>query len=1543
MKKRIGKLFAFVLTLAMVLTSVTWPDAVKASAAVTPEEGLTEKSILTVTGDDLISNAGTHADTGDYNGYLQTVKVSDATGKYFKVTYKTDESVNTDTKVFTFQPYDNVNYDGWNDNFITPGDSQYDDSTGEYVAYIAIDTIKASYAPTNSDGGSVYGINLSFVSASPTITLTGYYMLSEVTQEMTEEEAVTITGDMGDGNGHETLQAISAQDIIDGYGSGITLSEITTNNATVYVHITKCSRYSRLKISGGNVVNVESLSSSNKELIGTKCTTSTNTAYILHAGYRTSGGVGSGQGVAGSGNYVFPANGMSKGTSAETAGVLLRRMTTDVEGYIIGIVFAGGKSVSVAEDGTITKDFDPSSITLESQTADDSDFTDEEWEEANKEAIEKAEKERVAMRDGLKSAIDACKAMTTDDYKQDSIDAVNAALPAAEAAYAKEDDTRENYRAARDALEKVRTAAVPKMTNDAGNPKDFRILSKSEVINEMGAGINLGNTLDGVSSWLTPDETGWQAYKTTKEYIKALHDAGYNTVRVPVTWGSMINDDYSINETWISRVQEIVDYCTDQDMYCIINIHHDGAANHDNRGNNTPGSWLDTYADDIEGVYAKFAGTWKTIANRFKDYDEHLIFESMNEVTDAHDGTANEDTEILNNLNQIFVNTVRATGSNNTKRWLAFTGRFATFSTGTTMPDDPLASSDAETTRLMFSVHIYKDNSSVRWTRSQLVTWSSSLSSTVSNVKALDSNIPIYVGEYGVRQQAQSGSETGYNNAERALNSEFCNAAARFYGACPIVWDQGLTDYSSIKTDTGNFVYWDRPNMEPVYADVIEGMIRGTYSDYDYYKSLDTDESYVLADLIDPIYKSYGHSSTSDNSVSKDPTVTEITDITLDEDTVSLKAGERTTLTVGVTPEVNNDVVLWSTDDDGVATVSQGMIHAKRAGITTVHVYSQSGSVNKDIKVIVSPNGKETATEISTEKAYYTVAQGETVSINTTLAPADSTDEVTYVSSDTSVATVSSSGVVTGVSPGSTYVIITAASGVSTIVKIEVPRSDSNSTVNVALRAYYNSGEVIGTPVTINGDGQYTVSIDLSKDLTDANKTAGIAALQDMVSIYIKDENASKPTVEAAQIRYDKVEVDGTELTLKSAQELYDMWTGNKVSAEIDGDSCFKSAIKANGQFDTNDPINGWDGSVVSDDEITVSSNTVSFKKVTNPQKISVTFTIKGLKFFKTSEKENEATAMTTSDENIIKLSNTGDTKDITLSLTPATTDSFVTVYSTNASVVAVDSTAKVVDENGNVKVTLTAVGEGTAIIVAITENDLKVLYSVGVGDVEVSEPTDPTPPGLDGKDPTPTPSPGTDSTPTPGSTSTPTPAPPSGNGSQNGTSSTSLKVNKTSVIIAAGKSASVGFTSSATPTVKTSNNKVATAKVSGSKIKITVPKKATKGATAKITVKVGSKTATIKVTVKNPAKKIKAVKKTVTVKKKKKVTAKFKITATNKKKAAADTIKVTSKKKKVAKVVKYSIKKGKATVTIKGVKKGKTTVTLKIGKKTAKVTVKVK
>lgn len=211
------------------------------------------------------------------------------------------------------------------------------------------------------------------------------------------------------------------------------------------------------------------------------------------------------------------------------------------------------------------------------------------------------------------------------------------------------------------------------------------------------------------------------------------------------------------------------------------------------------------------------------------------------------------------------------------------------------------------------------------------------------------------------------------------------------------------------------------------------------------------------------------------------------------------------------------------------------------------------------------------------------------------------------------------------------------------------------------------------------------------------------------------------------------------------------------------------------------------------------------------------------------------------------------------------------------------------------------------------------------------------------------TPTPIAPVTPPAGQTSQPTNTPVSPTPTVPGTGSTivetkSLKVAKSSVVVAPGKSVQVGYTvqaagtatAKAVVTVTTGNKKVATAQITDAKVKITAPKNAVKGSSTKVTVTSGAKKAVVKVTVKNRVKSVKAKKKTITVKKGKKAKAVVTVKAQNTKKAVTDKVKVTVKKKQV-KVTQQKTVKGKVTVTIQGLKKGRSTMTVKVGRKKAK------
>lgn len=133
-------------------------------------------------------------------------------------------------------------------------------------------------------------------------------------------------------------------------------------------------------------------------------------------------------------------------------------------------------------------------------------------------------------------------------------------------------------------------------------------------------------------------------------------------MRIPITWRDHLSDDYTIDEDWMNRVEEVVDYAYDRDFYVIINVHHDGGGDPDF------GAWIRTEAEaDYENFSKKYNKIWTQIAKRFENYSDKLIFESMNEVGFDDMGT-NQAYELLNKINQDFVDLIRKQGGNNPKK-----------------------------------------------------------------------------------------------------------------------------------------------------------------------------------------------------------------------------------------------------------------------------------------------------------------------------------------------------------------------------------------------------------------------------------------------------------------------------------------------------------------------------------------------------------------------------------------------------------------------------------------------------------------------------------------------------------------------------------------------------------------------------------------------------------------------------------------------------------------------------------------------------------
>lgn len=182
-----------------------------------------------------------------------------------------------------------------------------------------------------------------------------------------------------------------------------------------------------------------------------------------------------------------------------------------------------------------------------------------------------------------------------------------------------------------------------------------------DLISQMKTGWNLGNSLDSLGG----GETAWGNPETTRQMIDMIHDGGFDVIRIPVTWGHHMSGapDYTVDADFMDRVNEVVDYAIADGMYVILEIHHE------------PDSWLIPDSEHIAEVEPQFTALWQQISERFKDYGDKLVFESMNEPRvkgKPHEWTGgNEDErDCINRLNRIFVDTVRASGGNNAERVL---------------------------------------------------------------------------------------------------------------------------------------------------------------------------------------------------------------------------------------------------------------------------------------------------------------------------------------------------------------------------------------------------------------------------------------------------------------------------------------------------------------------------------------------------------------------------------------------------------------------------------------------------------------------------------------------------------------------------------------------------------------------------------------------------------------------------------------------------------------------------------------------------------
>lgn len=341
-------------------------------------------------------------------------------------------------------------------------------------------------------------------------------------------------------------------------------------------------------------------------------------------------------------------------------------------------------------------------------------------------------------------------------------------------------------------------------------------------------GWNLGNQLEANSGG-TPSETAWGNPTITEKLIKQVKAQGFKSIRIPVSYLSKIGagPNYTIDSKWLDRVQEVVDMCIDNGLYAIINVHGDGYYS-------IKGGWLlcGEPASEQKTIKAKYKKVWEQIAKRFKNYDDHLVFESMNE---EFDGTYNNpNPEYYNNINaynQIFVDTVRKAGGKNNNRYLLVPGwntdiNYTAGDYGFKIPND-------STGRLMISVHYYdpwkfcggeEAPGIFRWgdsIKGQAIRNRGEKHTDAKFDQLYDAFISkgygVIIGEYGAIDKTYKDSRS---TAYRAYFAEYVNYAAHKRNIVTVYWDNGYNG-------NNGFGLFDRKNCKVTQPEIIKGIING--------------------------------------------------------------------------------------------------------------------------------------------------------------------------------------------------------------------------------------------------------------------------------------------------------------------------------------------------------------------------------------------------------------------------------------------------------------------------------------------------------------------------------------------------------------------------------------------------------------------------------------------------------------------------------------------------------------------------------------------
>lgn len=597
------------------------------------------------------------------------------------------------------------------------------------------------------------------------------------------------------------------------------------------------------------------------------------------------------------------------------------------------------------------------------------------------------------------------------------------------------------------------------------------------ILEDMGLGWNLGNSLDATGGSGLDTETSWSNPKTTQALIDKVKSLGFNTVRVPVSWGKHVSgDNYTIDSAWLARVKEVVDYCYKNDMYVILNIHHDTKSSESASG---AGYYPRSSAYSSSEKFV--TSVWSQMSEYFKDYDYHLIFETLNEPRLIGTGCewwfdkwnipseVKDAIDCINKLNQKAVDTIRDTGSNNKGRLIMCPGYDASIDgatvSGFKLPTDISGNKN----RIAVSVHAYSPyNFAMNVGSGSTSAYTSSIKSELRDLFSTlksnfrDKGIPVVIGEFG--------STDKNNTAER------------------VKW---ATDYTALaKKNNIPCVLWDN-NAFAVY----NGSSIVLNSEYHgYINRKDNTVTSPAKDVIEALMKPYGKKADLNCSSS-----------------VTIVAGQ--SKNIGASSSTSGAVLTYKSTTPSICTVDKnGNVTALKTGTGYVTVTASANgydSVSKDVKIVVSKkslnNGLLTLSETSYVYDGTYKKPAATVTFGGKVLQEGKDYTISYRNNlNVGVATVIATGMgdYTGYTSKNFTITKRAMAGGTVSVASSVSFTGSNITPSVTVKvagrtltsgtdytvSYSNNKNVGTSNVYVYGKGNYSGSLSAKFDIVPAKQ-----------------------------------------------------------------------------------------------------------------------------------------------------------------------------------------------------------------------------------------------------------------------------------------------------------------------------------------------------------------------------------------------------------------------------------------------------------------------